>query len=80
MNRLPKLTPTGVPYGEFTDTHIAHYKDWTIVVVFDSMDFDWMAQASRRICDTIEEYVAAVQQDPYSILYATPRKEPWRTS
>jgi hypothetical protein len=53
------------------DTHLAHYGSWTIVVVRDSRDSTWLAQALPQKSLAIEQYIAAARQDPWSILWAS---------
>ncbi len=63
-SRLPELIKTGQSIGLYADSHISHYGYWTILVVFDSVNLTWGAQARWGFYETLEEYVAAANQRP----------------
>lgn len=54
-----ELTHVGGKNGPFRDNHMAHYRGWTVVVSFDSIDRDWGAQAVYSLCYSIPQYMAA---------------------
>ena len=68
---MPELIPTHTSAGEMVDTHLGHYGSWTIVVVRDSRDSTWLAQALPGRFLTIEQYIAGARKDPWSILWAS---------
>lgn len=43
--------------GPFTDHHMAHYRNWTILVVRDREDDDWSSQAIAASVDGLDEYI-----------------------
>lgn len=47
--------------GPFKDNYMAHYRGWTIIVSFDSIDKDWGAQAVNCLCYNMIEYTKANQ-------------------
>ncbi len=51
-----ELRSTGSHAGMYTDNHLAHYKEWTILVCFDSVDEEWMVQARKSTFRTVSEF------------------------
>lgn len=54
-----QLVYVGGQNGRFQDNYMAHYRGWTIVVAFDSIDKNWGSQAIYSLCYTILQYVQA---------------------
>lgn len=54
-----ELTHVGGHSGPFRDNHMAHYRGWTVLVSFDSIDKDWGAQAVHSLCYNIPSYMKA---------------------
>lgn len=63
-----ELIHVGGQNGPFQDNHMAHYRGWTILVSFDSIDKDWGTQAVYSLCYNIPQYMAAnIDEDIASI-------------
>lgn len=54
-----ELIYVGGQNGSFRDNHMAHYRGWTVVVSFDSIDKDWGTQAVQSMCYNIPQYMEA---------------------
>jgi hypothetical protein len=54
-----ELIYVGGQNGSFRDNHMAHYRGWTVVVSFDSIDKDWGTQAVHSLCYNIPQYMEA---------------------
>ena len=54
-----ELIHVGGQNGPFRDNHMAHYREWTVVVSFDSIDKDWGTQAFHSLCYNIPQYMEA---------------------
>jgi hypothetical protein len=54
-----ELIYVGGRNGPFRDNHMAHYRGWTVVVSFDSIDKDWGTQAVNSLCYNIPQYMEA---------------------
>jgi hypothetical protein len=54
-----ELIYVGGQNGPFRDNHMAHYRGWTVVVSFDSIDKDWGTQAVNSLCYNIPQYMEA---------------------
>lgn len=57
--REDELIHVGGQNGPFRDNHMAHYRGWTVIVSFDSIDKDWGTQAVHSLCYNIPQYMAA---------------------
>lgn len=63
-----ELLHVGGQNGPFRDNHMAHYRGWTVVVSFDSIDKDWGTQAVYSLCYNIPQYMTAnMDEDVVSI-------------
>ncbi|MEH2049508.1 hypothetical protein [Nostoc sp.] len=58
-----QLVYVGGQNGPFCENHMAHYRGWTIVVSFDSLDKDWGTQAVNSLCYKIPQYMQANMND-----------------
>jgi hypothetical protein len=47
---------------------MAHYKGWTVVISFDSIDGDWGAQAIRGTYKTVADYFKANRKEKSKLL------------
>jgi hypothetical protein len=45
--------------GPFCENHMAHYRGWTILVSFDSIDEDWSALAVNKLCYSHPQFMQA---------------------
>ncbi len=48
----------------YRDHHLAHYRGWTVMVVWDTCDQEWGWQARQGLLRDIPEYVAAGRRQP----------------
>lgn len=62
-----QLIYVGGQNGPFRDNYMAHYRGWTIVVAFDSIDENWCTQAVHSLCYTISQYMQANKDNVRSI-------------
>ena len=58
-----QLVYVGGQNGPFCENHMAHYRGWTIVVSFNSIDKDWGTQAVNSLCYKIPQYMQANMND-----------------
>jgi hypothetical protein len=54
-----ELIYVGGQSDQFRDHHMAHYRGWTVLVSFDSIDKDWGTQAAHSLCYKIPQYITA---------------------
>jgi len=54
-----KLIYFGGQNGPFCENHMAHYRGWTILVSFDSIDEDWSALAVNKLCYSHPQFMQA---------------------
>ena len=43
----------------FRDNHMAHYRGWTVMVSFCSIDKDWGSQAAQNLCYNVPQFIRA---------------------
>ncbi|WP_193200592.1 hypothetical protein [Nostoc sp. MG11] len=58
-----ELIYVGGQNGPSRDNHMAHYRGWTAVVFFDSIDEDWGTLAVDSLCHNIPQFMKANADD-----------------
>jgi hypothetical protein len=54
-----RLIYIGGKNGPFKDNYMAHYKEWTILVSFDSIDENWGSQSVNSLCYNLPQFIKA---------------------
>jgi hypothetical protein len=65
-----ELRPFGGGVAMYTDQHLAHYKGWTVLVVHDQIDREWVAQACRGVYRDIFSFIEGQRRDDTESLFA----------
>jgi hypothetical protein len=63
-----ELIHVGGQSGPFREHHMAHYRGWTVLVSFHSIDKDWGTQAACRICYNIPQYMEANMDEDVALI------------
>lgn len=54
-----RLIYVGGKSGPFKDNYMAHYREWTVLVSFDSIDENWGSQAVNSLCYNLPQFIKA---------------------
>jgi len=65
------LKYVGGQNDSFRDNHMAHYRGWTVLVCFDSIDQNWGTQAVNKLCYNIPQYMKANGDDSLDLTLLT---------